>query len=99
MEAQSLINVLRLYLIQPTKIRLRVLHAILILSDYEFTGKDLLKELHKEYPHFQNHTLFSVLIAFCRKGLIEKKALRKNKKGRPNLVFTVPLSVVKLSGK
>lgn len=96
---RNLINVLLLYSIQPTEIRLQVLRAIQVLCEKEFTGADLLAELHKEYPLFQNHTLFFALMAFYRKGLIERRSKRKNKRGRPNLVFAVPLTVVKLLGR
>ncbi|SKC47401.1 hypothetical protein SAMN05660236_0845 [Ohtaekwangia koreensis] len=96
---QHLINVLELYSIQPTIIRLQVLKTILVFSDDEFTGNDILTELQKVYPEFQNHTLFSALIAFSRKGLIAKRPERKNKPGRPSLVFSVPLLVLSLFGK
>jgi len=82
---RKLIHVLLRYSIRPTEIRLQVLRGILVLSEKEFTGADLLAELHKEYPLFQNHTLFFTLMTFYRKGLIERRSRRKNMRGRPNL--------------
>jgi hypothetical protein len=95
---QSLINVLMLYSIQPTKLRVQVLKAILVLSESEFTGGQLLTHLQKEYAHFQYHTLFASLIVFSRKGLLEKRPQHNSRVGRPMLVFTIPVVVLKLFG-
>ena len=93
---QNLINVLILYSIQPTKLRIQVLKAVLALSESEFTGEQLLTHLKKEYTNFQYHALFASLSVFSRKGLLEKRSQRNSNVGRPSLVFTVPLVVLLL---
>jgi Fe2+ or Zn2+ uptake regulation protein len=93
---QNFVNVLILYSIQPTKLRVQVLRAVLTLSESEFTGEQLLTHLQKDNADFQYHTLFASLNVFSRKGLLEKRPKRSSNVGRPSLVFTVPLIVLLL---
>jgi Fe2+ or Zn2+ uptake regulation protein len=95
---QKLINVLLLYGIQPTALRVQVLRAVLELQGSDFTGEQLLTRIQTKYIHFQYHTLFASLIVFSRKGLLEKRPQRNSRVGRPMQVFTIPVVVLKLFG-